>query len=182
MHQITPEPPTWFNWLTVAAIVAGPILALLTQRLLDFLRDKRAQRLQLFMTLISTRAAQLAPDHIKALNSIDIVFDRNSDKRVRDAWHAALRQLTADPTQPDWQERVNDLKVDLYREIGSRVGYDYTTDYLKRQAYLPRFYGELDADNLRLRKTLLNALTDAGLKIVPGDSIGRAAQAEKGST
>jgi hypothetical protein len=61
MQQITPGLPTWFDWLTVAAIVLGPILALLSQRLLDYLREKRQQRLRLFMTLISTARSTIGP-------------------------------------------------------------------------------------------------------------------------
>jgi hypothetical protein len=61
--------PTWFDWIAVAAIVVGPILALLTQRILDGLREKRRQRIGLYLTLMGTRAAFLAPEHIRALPS-----------------------------------------------------------------------------------------------------------------
>jgi Family of unknown function (DUF6680) len=157
--------PTLFEWLTMAAIVAGPILALSIQRLIDALREKKERRVRLFLTLMSTRATQLAPDHINALNSIDVVFSGRHDRRARDAWHEVLTHLTGDTTQPDWQERLNDLKVDLYREIGARVGYTFTTDYLKRAVYRPKYYGDMEQDILRLRRTLLNVLTDDGLKI-----------------
>jgi hypothetical protein len=70
--------PTWFEWITVAAIVLGPILALLSQRLLDRVREKKDRRVRLFFTLMSTRATPLAPDHINALNSIDVVFETNA--------------------------------------------------------------------------------------------------------
>ena len=157
--------PTWFEWITVAAIILGPILALMIQRLIDFLREKKERRARLFLTLMSTRATQLAPDHVNALNSIDVVFSSWRDRNVRDAWHTVLAHLVTDTSKLDWQEKLNDLKVDLYREIGARVGYSFTTDYLKRQIYYPKYYGDMESDSLKLRKTLLNALTDEGLKI-----------------
>jgi hypothetical protein len=36
------RPPTWFEWLTVAAIILGPVLALWVQRVLDRIRERRA--------------------------------------------------------------------------------------------------------------------------------------------
>ena len=128
------------------------------------------------MTLMSTRATQIAPDHVNALNSIDVIFSGKRDQKVRDAWHAALAHLVTDTTQPGWQERLNDLKVDLYREIGARVGYSFTTDYLKRQIYYPKYYGDMEIDVLRIRKALTTALTEHGLKILPGN-VGESAEA-----
>jgi hypothetical protein len=64
------------------------------------------------------------------------VFSDNSDQEVRDAWHNVLAHLGTDANSAGWQEKLNDLKVDLFREIGVRVGYKFTTDYLKRQIYL----------------------------------------------
>jgi hypothetical protein len=55
--------------------------------------------------------------------------------------------------------------VDLFREIGVRVGYSFSTDHLKRQVYYPKHFGDIEADNLRLRTNLANALTGDGLKI-----------------
>ena len=65
--------PSWFDWITVLAIVVGPILALLAQRALDSLREEK-RRQKLYFTLMSTRAAWLSNEHVQALNSIDIVF------------------------------------------------------------------------------------------------------------
>jgi len=170
MHTPPSIVPSWFDWLTVAAIVLGPILAIATQRLIDFLREKKDRRVKLFLTLMSSRATQLAPDHINALNSIDVVFSGKRDQTVRNTWHMLLEHLIKDANQAGWQERVNDLKVDLYREIGVRVGYSFTTDYLKRQIYYPIYYQDMEVDNLKLRKTLLNVLTECGLKIILRES------------
>src|SRR5580698_10772304 len=87
--------PSWFDWITVAAIVLGPILALLAQRALDWLREKKNRRVQLYFTLMSLRAAPLHPDHVKALNSIDTIFDRDSDERIRERWRTVLQHLNS---------------------------------------------------------------------------------------
>ena len=105
--------PTWFEWITIAAIVLGPVLALFIRRILDGIREKRERRVQLFLTLMRTRATPLAPDHVNALNSIEVVFDGENDRRIREAWHKLLTHIVADASHPTWQERYNDLKVVL---------------------------------------------------------------------
>jgi hypothetical protein len=163
------RPPTWFEWLTVAAIISGPILALWVQRALDRLREKKNQRLRLFFGLMTTRATPLAPAHINALNSIDVVFHRAwRDRKVRQAWAKALEHINtnANPTEIQaWADRLNDLKVDLYQAMGQAVGYKYSIDYLKRQVYLPRLFTDSDAESMVIRQTLAKVLTDDGLKV-----------------
>src|SRR5712692_8029594 len=91
------RPPTWFEWLTVGAIILGPVLALLAQRVLDFIREKKKQRVDLFLTLMSTRMAPLAPAHVQALNSIDVVFNRRGDRKIREAWRNVLAKIRVAP-------------------------------------------------------------------------------------
>ncbi len=68
------ETPSWFNWLTVAAIILGPILAVISQRVIDALREKHSRRAQVFFTLMSTRAAlllrHLSPPSVVGVNRI----------------------------------------------------------------------------------------------------------------
>jgi hypothetical protein len=153
--------------LTIVAIIAGPILALGAQRVLDRIREKKKRRVDVFLTLMSTRASQLAPAHIQALNSIDVIFKRRwRDRSIRDAWHKVLEQVSSDVTKEGWSERVNDLKVDLYQAMGRRVGYNFSIDYLKRQVYLPKHYTDLEQDQLILRQRMVKVVTDDGIKVV----------------
>src|SRR5689334_2498204 len=62
------------DWITVAAIVIGPILAVQAQRLLEALRDRKNRRSWVFHTLMATRAARVSHQHVQALNMIDIEF------------------------------------------------------------------------------------------------------------
>jgi hypothetical protein len=165
--------PTWFDWITLLAIFVGPVAAILTQRLIDSSREQSQRRDRVFLTLMSTRATPLAPDHINTLNSIDVVFDRRrgGDVKVRSAWAKLLAHIVTDTNAPQWQEKYNDLKVDLLREIAVETGYPFVdTDYLKRQFYYPKAFGDLELDQLKLRKALASALTEEGLKIIPGNA------------
>ena len=91
------------DWAIVTATLLGPILAVQAQKTIERWRDIRRQKLWVFSTLMSTRAARLVPDHIRALNMIDLVFygtrrfgmDRrsNSEQAVLNKWKEYLDEL-----------------------------------------------------------------------------------------
>lgn len=159
--------PTWFEWLTVTAIVRGPVLALLTQRVLDRIREKKKQRVGLYLALMSTRAQPLSAEHVRALNAIDVVFNRKRrDQAIRAAWEKWLAHVTTDAKQPGWGERMNDLKVELLQAMGSAVGYEFDIDHLKRQSYIPMAHFDVEQDLAQIRQGLAKVLTDKGLKVL----------------
>jgi hypothetical protein len=166
--------PSWFDWITVAAIVAGPILALFAQRLLDWLREKKERRVKLYLTVMSLRGTWLNPDSIRALNSIDTIFEKASDKPVRDAWARVIAHVCTsrpDPTAlPDesraWDNRLTDLRVDLYQLLGTAVGYEHTVDYIKTQVYTPQYHVDVELEQMQIRKQFAKAITNDGLKVV----------------
>jgi len=169
MRAVTPS-----EWLTLSAIILGPILALWMQRVLDGIRGKKNQRLQLFLTLMGTRATPLSTAHVNALNAIDSVFNRKRDRKVREAWEKTLLHIGKTPAPPDtqqwqqWVDRLNDLKIDLYQVMGKAVGYTYSADYLKRQIYLPRGFTDSEAEAGIIRQTLAKALIEgAKVRLVP---------------
>jgi hypothetical protein len=168
---------SWFDWITVAAIVLGPILALFAQRALDWLREKREHRVQLYLTVMSMRAFWLHPDSLRAHNAIDVVFGGRKDQAIRDAWGALLRH--ANSPRPDettdlagaqaWDARLLDLRVDLYQLLGAAVGFKHTVDYIKTRFYYPQYHVDAELEQLQIRKQFAKAITDDGLKVIVCD-------------
>lgn len=165
--------PSWFDWITVAAIVAGPVLALATQRGLDAVREKRQQRVQIYLTLMSLRSTPLHTDHVKALNVLDTVFSRRNDKdrRVRDTWDKVLAQLNTKREGNEdelkyWDNRLLDLRVDLYQAVGRAVGYDHSVEYIKTHIYGPKYYHDAEMDQISIREGFVKILSPNGLKVV----------------
>jgi hypothetical protein len=166
--------PSWFDWNTVAALVIGPMLALFAQRLLDHIREKRKQRVQLYLTVMSLRASWLHFDSMRALNSIDTIFDRASDQEVRSAWRSVIAHGTT--KRPDgtefeeeakaWDDRLVDLRVDLYQLLGKAVGYNHTIDYIKTQIYAPQYHIDAEIEAMMIRKQFAKAITEDGLKVI----------------
>ncbi|OFV96244.1 MAG: hypothetical protein A3H28_10270 [Acidobacteria bacterium RIFCSPLOWO2_02_FULL_61_28] len=165
------------GWLTIAAIVLGPILALGAQRELDRLRARRDRQLQVFRNLMTTRASALSPTHVEALNSIDVEFSppKGKNKRVVDSWRIYSEHLI-DPRSQDpqqvvtWDTRRFELLVDLLYEMARRLGYDFDKVMLKRNAYYPRGYGEMEAEQHELRKASLEVFS--GRRALPMKIVG----------
>jgi hypothetical protein len=66
-----------FKFTDVAIVVAtllGPILAVQAQKWLERDRVVRDRRLQVFRTLMTTRAMNLSPAHVEALNAVPVEF------------------------------------------------------------------------------------------------------------
>jgi hypothetical protein len=124
-----------YEVITIAALLFGPFFALLAQRGLDWLRERDKQQKELYSELMRTRLYVFSVEHFQALNSIDLVFAKDQD--ILDLWKACRDHLLTDETQPGWQERLDTLRYDLYQAIGNKLGFSYTTEYLKRGLYVP---------------------------------------------
>jgi hypothetical protein len=119
-------------------------------------REKKARRLTIFRTLMATRATNLSPAHVEALNAVPIDFYK--DKKVMDAWEEYFMHLTTAPANnPTWGPRRIDLFVKLLALIGSKVGYQFNVAQMNR-IYFPNAHGDLDADQELIRKGVVGLL------------------------
>jgi hypothetical protein len=69
--------------LIIAATILGPILAVQAQKWVERFRETRNRKLQVFATLMTTRATKMSVDHVRALNTIDLVFRDDSSVVAR---------------------------------------------------------------------------------------------------
>lgn len=167
--------PNWFDWITVAAIIAGPVLALFAQRWVDLWREKDARRKRLFFTLMSTRGSFLSAEHVQALNTIDEVF--HDDDHIRGLWHKCVEHLDTERKNVDeWNEKAITLRIDLYQAIGNRLGFTYTHNDFKRHVYVPQFHVDVAENQSRALEGLANALSDGRLKVELTDPYAQKAQ------
>jgi hypothetical protein len=127
--------PSWYEYITIAAIVLGPVFALFAQRALDWFRERERREKQLYFTLMSTRFVFNSIEHVQALNSIDVVFAK--DENIRDLWKKCMNHLFTDEGTPGWQDKLATLRTDLYQAIGNKLGFRYTTEYIKNGIYFP---------------------------------------------
>jgi hypothetical protein len=125
------------EFLTIAAIVLGPILAVQVEKLVEARRERNRARRGLFHALMATRAARVSPDHVRALNAIDLVFRK--DKEVREAWKVYLDHLNdsllLEKDPGGWAQRGDDYLVKLLAEMSAVLKYDFDEVQLRRAIY-----------------------------------------------
>lgn len=149
------------NWAVIFATLAGPVLAVQAQKMVERLGEAKKQKEELFRTLMVTRGTRLAFEHVRALNSIDVIFSskKKDEKRVIEAWRLYAQNLNqstmgfSEAQNVAWQNRNDDLFLDLLEALAKAVGFEAERERL-RGAYLPVWHAEIE---LAQRKTLDNA-------------------------
>lgn len=154
------------DWLTVFAIIIAPILALQIQKFIEDRKEIKARKMQVFRTLMATRAAPLYPQHVEALNMIDIEFFE--DREITDAWKLLLDNFAnypQDTKDKDYQAKLNscmdksnDLLVDLLYEMSRSLNYTFDKVHLKRGAYIPKGHADYMLDQEFIRRSLVGVL------------------------
>jgi|SRR5579863_3689379 len=156
------------DWLTITAIVLGPIIAVRMTRYLDNKKEIRERKLSIFKTLMATRAAALAPLHVEALNRIDLEFNPSSyrEKEVINAWKAYLDLLGTTTMPPDqWAIRRIDLLVELLHKMAQVLDYEFDKTNIKNSSYYPKVYGEVEEDQAAIRRGLKELVE--GKRVIP---------------
>ena len=164
--------------LMVLAVLVSPFLAVFVQRIIEEHKEKRGQKLWVFRTLMATRANKISPEHVQALNSIDLFFDKEgSEKEIIEKWeeyldHLALQLHENDPDYKakldSWTQKGNDLFAELMSLMGKKVGYHFDKVKLKKGIYSPKGHGDIESDIFIIRKGIVDIFAGkAGLPIRP---------------
>jgi hypothetical protein len=162
---------TLTDLLTIGAILIAPIVAVQVQKRLEVFREQRGRKIWVFKTLMATRAATISPEHVQALNMIDLEFREKQYKNVTIAWKIYLDHLSSYPKddeklQPIWGERRVTLLTNLLLEMGRTLGYEFDEVHVKKGIYAPEAHGRLEEENMLVRRGLLNLLYgDTALKM-----------------
>jgi hypothetical protein len=152
------------DWLTVLAIILSPLIAIQVEKYLNRRREREQRKVDVFRTLMATRAAGLSPAHVDALNRIDIEF--HEEKEVKEAWKAYLDHLNTQSQDDEaWGAKRQDLLAELLHAMSRPLKYDFDRTHIKRATYYPRGYGDYEQDHLSIRKGIVEVL--AGRKPLP---------------
>jgi hypothetical protein len=164
------------DWVIAAATIAGPILAVRAQKIVEGLTDARRRKLHIFRVLMATRAARLSVDHVQALNMIDIEFSGSrvlgifryqspKEKALVDAWRSYLDSLTRlppDATEEDkkrWSEKTLSNFIDLLLALTKALGFDFDKVQLEKGIYSPQAHNDTELAQLQIRDSLVNILS-----------------------
>ncbi|SDC02277.1 hypothetical protein SAMN05216337_100146 [Bradyrhizobium brasilense] len=149
------------EWWVVLATLAGPVVAVQTQKWIERASERGKRRQWIFTSLMANRATRLNDDYVRALNSIDLEFSPkrfggSADKKVIDAWRALFGELANGPPDDNqdlnlaraWNDRVSDRLVDLLAVMSTALGYTFSAEELRRGIYYPK--GRVDLEQSQL--------------------------------
>ena len=149
--------------MEIGAIIIGPILAIQIQKFIEDRKEKRNRKMQIFKTLMTTRANPLSISHVEALNMIDIEFYDN--KKLKEAWRLLLDNFVnypKYPNAPDFQTKLDlfsqkstELLADLLYEMAKSLGYDFDKVHIMRGVYIPKGHTDIFLDQEFIRRSLV---------------------------
>lgn len=149
------------EWWVVLATIAGPVIAVQTQKFIERASERGRRRQWIFTALMANRATHLHDDYVRALNLIDLEFSPkrfrgSADRRVIEAWRTLFGELSNGPPEGNndlslaraWNERVSDRLVALLSAMSTALGYTFSEEVLRRGIYYPK--GRVDLEQSQL--------------------------------
>ncbi|MDE1915968.1 MAG: hypothetical protein KGJ57_07890 [Sphingomonadales bacterium] len=131
--------------LTLIALIAGPVLAVVLQLTAEKRKQRRDRKVETMRMLMGTRHMAADLRYSQAINMIPIDF--NDSSAVMDAWRDYHRLSNVAPNPENIQNHIRDLSERQTRLISSmlhHLGYQITDAEIQDTAYLATGFGERD--------------------------------------
>jgi uncharacterized protein DUF6680 len=147
---------------TIFAIYLGPIRAVEISRRNDVEREASRRRREIFASLMRTRNAALTPDHVWAINLVQVEFGNDENViRTYKSYMAILAEVLPEPgpALSAFLQKRRDLFFDLLHEIAKAVGFNLDKRDLDRAGYVPIGW-EAEQNEMRLfRQAMIELLS-----------------------
>lgn len=147
--------------LLIIAVLLGPVIAVQLTRFVDSKKEERDRKLQIFKTLMATRAYTTSPQHVEALNCIDLEFSAKLTKEqsVVNAWKEYLNLLgDQDMPREQWNIRRTDLFVDLLHCMAQILNYEFDKTHIRNSAYSPVAHSDIENQQTAIRMGIIDIL------------------------
>ncbi len=148
---------TLTNILMIMAVLLGPVLAIQVTQFLDDRKEKRTRKLTLFKVLMSTRSYRTNWEHVQALNSINLEFNKDDkeEKEVVSAWEAYIDSLGNKVIS---LEKQYEFFLTLLSKMAVILKYDFNETQIKNSSYAPVAHSNIDSENQLIRSGLIDVL------------------------
>lgn len=158
---------------TIAAVLVGPVLAVWVTRRIDKSRLKQTRRMDVFRTLMRTRRVRLNPDHVGALNLVEIEF--YGESAVIESWKAYWKHLhtvppsgLSDDQQRQFFQERDGLLTKLLHAIAKTLSFHIEQLDIMEGGYAPQGWLDDEQTVRQLRALTLDILSGRrGIPVVP---------------
>ena len=135
------------TWAVVAATALGPILSVALTLGFTYWREAKAKkektgdaiynrRLHDFRILMATRKVGISPEHVNALNLIEV--DYYGENKVIEKWKEYTRYLTGKAEEnEEWHKERNKILSRLLFEMAKVIGFDIPAIDIFEGGYAP---------------------------------------------
>jgi hypothetical protein len=152
------ETNTTLGLAIVFATFAGPVAAVLITRWIDRKRALRDRQLEVFRALMRTRKNAIQPDHVNALNLVEIEF--HNVEPVLAAYRDLMRHINSGGVADDqWVNKHRSFLTKLLSAMATELGYKIEQLDVFEGGYYPSGWGQESEQQLAMRLGLLELLS-----------------------
>lgn len=160
-------------WITIVAIVIGPLSAVAAAEYISRRRKLYEQKHAVFRALMKTRRTWLSPEHVEALNLIEIEFQGRKSvleaySKLFDFFEKGIAERKDEDENSYFSRRAKhhgELLSNLLFSMSKELGYKHDQFEIFRGGYSPEHFGQIEQDQEKVRK-LFSGLYD-GTKYLP---------------
>ena len=149
--------------ISIAAIFFGPISAVIITRYIDTNRLKFERRMDIFRKLMRTRRLRLSPDHVEALNLVEIEF--SDEPGVVLAWKNYFSHLATKNQNIQSQEELEKLNHDcealltkLVHAIAKCLKFKIEQLDIFEGGYAPKGWWDIEEEQRVFRNLMIDLL------------------------
>lgn len=171
------------QWVNLAAILLGPILAVIITRIIDSRRDRYARRMHVFRELMRNRRNALSPDYVGALNLVEVEF--YGEKDIEATWKALMIQLSTEAGEGEdklkaWNEEIRARTTRLIHAMGKSLRFNMEQLDILAGGYAPRGWEDVEVEVRYFRRLMIETLRgDRRLPVSVGGNIDDDTQKEQ---
>lgn len=151
---------TWHEAINLIAIIIGPVLAVCVTLGYQSYTEARERRLSVFRSLMKTRRRTLDPEHVSALNMVEVEFFKDKDVRAALGAYVALFNQRM-PSEGEagasefWEKFNRDREeklVLLLDKMARKLGYGFEQLEILKGGYAPRYYDDVELESQKARR------------------------------